>query len=378
MNKILISCLLALALTVVSLAQSTIVPMSTDYWGLSDTTMTFIEYNGVEALEIKGSGDATIKDIDFKRGTIEFDYYATGRGFCGLYFRRQPGENRTAAFSSEFFYLRAFKIDDIMVPGSVQYAPIIKGTNLWDLLHDYEANALIKSNTWNNVKLVISKKQMKCYLNNDLVLWIPELLGEEKSGEISLEGSGRYANVRVTPDVIEDVPEGIGADVTRHDVRYLRDWEYSPELQLSRESSITSDMFPDSTTTWRPISSERAGLVNLTKGLSSPFIDGERRMTWLRTTIDSEMDQVKQLDLGFSDDVWVFVNRSLLHIDMNMYNQNIAKQPNGRLNLENTTIDLPLRKGSNEVVISVANDFFGWGLVARLNNMNGIIGKMMH
>ena len=37
-----------------------------------------------------------------------------------------------------------------------------------------------------------------------------------------------------------------------------------------------------------------------------------------------------------------------------------------------------LKKGTNEILISLANDFFGWGLVARLNNMDGITDKMRH
>ena len=63
---------------------------------------------------------------------------------------------------------------------------------------------------------------------------------------------------------------------------------------------------------------------------------------------------------------------------MNTYNNPISKEPNGRLHIENTTTDLPLKQGSNEILVSLANDFYGWGLVARLDNTDGITDKMRH
>jgi hypothetical protein len=48
------------------------------------------------------------------------------------------------------------------------------------------------------------------------------------------------------------------------------------------------------------------------------------------------------------------------------------------LNIENTIIDLPLVEGKNVIKIAIANDFYGWGLVARLDNMHGITDKMAH
>jgi hypothetical protein len=171
--------------------------------------------------------------------------------------------------------------------------------------------------------------QKKCYLNGKRVLWIPELLGPRNAGGISLEGNGIYANMQIDEGNREDVPEYKGADVTAHDVRYLKDWEYSPTQRLAKNTSPTPDMFPDSTTLWTPISGGRAGLINLTQEISSPFTESMREMVWLSTTIGSGYNQVKQLSLGFSDDVWVYINGYLLHIDKNTFPQPIAKQPNG-------------------------------------------------
>ena len=182
---------------------------------------------------------------------------------------------------------------------------------------------------------------MKCYLNEELVLWIPELLGPSTSGSISIEGNGLYSNMTIDQGNIEDVPRSKGADIYAHDVRYLRDWKHSPPQEIAMNEGINAELFPDSSTVWTSISSGRAGLVNLTEEVGSPFIKGTREILWLKTTIDSDFNQVKQLSLGFSDDIWVYVNDQLLHVDKNTYAQPIAKQPNGRLHIENATINLP-------------------------------------
>ena len=359
-------------------SQTSQIEMSGTNWVHQDGGAEFVTFKNAQAMHITSGGEAHLQNVQFSTGIIEFDYHVSERGFCGLYFRRQEGQNRTPDFYSEFFYLRAFKLDSEFIPGVVQYAPIIRGTNLWDLLHDYESSGLIKSDAWNHVKLVISEKQLQCYLNGQMVLWIPELLGDYESGSISIEGQGYYANVEITHGETEELPRTKGADLITHDVRYLKDWKYSPQYSLPKASNISRDVYPDSSAVWKNISSGRSGLLNLTKEIASPFTEQERKVVWLRTTIESEFNQNKLLNLGFSDDIWVFVNEALVYIDMNTYNSPIAKEPNGRLHIENASTTLPLREGSNELLIAVANDFFGWGLVARLENMRGVKSLMKH
>lgn len=359
-------------------AQSTKINMNSKNWKIIPEAMSFEEFDGQNVLLIKGDGEAILQNRNFSSGTIEFDFYPTERRFCGIYFRRDEGENRKADFFSDYLYLRTFKMDDAFAPGSVQYAPIVRGTNLWDLLHDYEANALVNSNSWNKIKLLISKKQLKCYINDELVLWIPELMGKNKDGLIAFEGPGRYANLKISDNAIEDLPNSKGADLSAHDVRYLRDWEYTGESTIEKSTSLAAINLPDSAAVWKTISASRFGLLNLTDKISSPFIKGERHVIWLRTTVASEIDQIKNLKLGFSDDVAIFANGRLVHTDMNTYASPISKNPNGRIHVDNIKIFLPLQSGENEILIALANDFFGWGLIARLNDMNGIKSKMVH
>lgn len=351
--------------------------MKATHWEINPKTMTFEQFDGRDILLIEGNGEAFLKEASFTTGTIEFDFYPTAPSFCGLYFRRDAQKNQDANFYSEFLYLRTFKMDNPIAFGSIQYAPITRGTNLWDLLYQYEANALVKSKQWNKIKVVVSEKQLKCYINDQLVLWIPELMGKNRSGGISVEGPGRYASMKITPKATEDLPATPGADVSKHDPRYLNNWAYSDEITLPFEQSIAGVGLPDSTTTWQPIQASRYGLINLTEKISSPFKDQERRMVWLKTSLTSSSDQVKGINLGFSDDIYLFVNGNLVHVDRNIFGQPIAKNPNGRIHIDNSKAMLPLKKGDNEILVAVANNFFGWGLVARLEDLKGITDKLM-
>jgi len=48
------------------------------------------------------------------------------------------------------------------------------------------------------------------------------------------------------------------------------------------------------------------------------------------------------------------------------------KAPDGRCSLENGAFTLPLEAGDNEVAVALANNFFGWGLMLRLADPEGV------
>ena len=58
------------------------------------------------------------------------------------------------------------------------------------------------------------------------------------------------------------------------------------------------------------------------------------------------------MQLGFCDEVYVFVNKKLIDADKNQFGLPLSKFPNGCLNIENSMINVPLKTGVNEMVIS--------------------------
>ena len=97
-----------------------------------------------------------------------------------------------------------------------------------------------------------------------------------------------------------------------------------------------------------------------------------RRLAWIKTGIHPNKFQEKILHLGFSDEVWVFINGQILYVNKNYFGTPNQKEFRGRCTIENATIKLPLKEGDNEIMIALANYFYGWGITARLNDMDGI------
>ena len=76
-------------------------------------------------------------------------------------------------------------------------------------------------------------------------------------------------------------------------------------------------------------------------------------------------DQVKKLNIGYSDDVSVFLNGQILFRGRSAQN---FRDPGflGIVNPENDAVYLPLKKGGNELMLAVSELGGGWGFICRL------------
>jgi hypothetical protein len=346
-----------------------IVPLRPENWDFQAGKVTFLEYKGMKAIKLdEKSGPMYLKDYIFKNGTIEFDVEVNqAYPFPTLYFRKN-NEN------TEHVYLRTGVVNQKNAIDGVQYSSIVKGVNMWDLQHEFQSAANMKIGEWNHVKLLISGKQLQVFVNNPTEpnLEIPYMEGITDEGQIGIEtgfpGQAIFANIVVKPNETEGLSPQAGADITKHDTRYIRNWQVSKPDSLPNGKEINTSMFPKNIT-WESIAAERRGLVNLSKKFGN---NSKRNYVWLRARIKSETDQSQLLKLGFSDEVWVFVNQKPVYLDKNDYMKGMLKSPNGRISLDNSSFQIHLQKGENELLIGVANDFYGWGIMARLENIEGI------
>ena len=89
------------------------------------------------------------------------------------------------------------------------------------------------------------------------------------------------------------------------------------------------------------------------------------KVVYARTRIDSDRDHVTKLYIGYSDDVSVFLNGQILYHGRSAQN---FRDPGflGIVNPENDAVYLPLKKGSNELVLAVSELGGGWGFICRL------------
>lgn len=371
MKKIILLCLLAMSTTLMAQKSKSKAPaeikvnMTATNWEFTPGTVEFINQNGTPAMKILNATERVkLKDVRFSDGTIEFDVEEAMEPFAGIFFRM--ADNR----ETEYFYLRVARAGNPVAMDAAQYAAFHKGVNLWDMLPHFQGPAKISKTQRNHVKLVISGKQMIVYVNDTIpTLEIPYLEGNFNEGGIAFNGRCILTNLVIKPGAVEGLPARAGFDPTHHDPRYIRTWQATEPQTMPKGKELSDDDFPKANTAWKVINAERRGLVNLTR---LHGVDG-RRLVWLRTTLTSSSEQKRKINFGFSDEVWVFVNRQPVYFDKNFYGSPaMQKEPDGRISVENTEFTLPLRKGDNEVLIGVANDFFGWGIVARIDNMEGI------
>lgn len=319
------------------------VPLTADRW-LLGADARIVEHRGVAAIELPKSlrqSEAVLKDLVFTNGTIELDVEPTDGMGPGVGFRRKSGD------SYESFYIRPLPTC-ATAWDCLQYAPVVRGVLLWDIYPAYQSPAKVVANQWNRLKLVVNGRRLRVYVNGERTINVDRLEGDAADGAIVLQCMGFVANLTVTPGAVADLPAKAGTDPAH------------------RRRAVRPSLADDGA-----VEAETGGLVNLTRHHGLPA--DTRSLVWLRTTVRAGAASDRRAAIGWNDEVWVFVNGEAVYADKNEYAKGEPrKKPDGRLSLENGAFSLSLRRGDNEVVIGVANAFFGWGLMLRLEDAAGV------
>lgn len=343
------------------------IALTPDKWEFKVGKVKFEDYKGQKAMKIsQGSGQVVLKNLIFKDGTIEYDIEPVLPEFAlSVYFHRKDEKEQ------EIVYLRANKMGNKLANEGIQYTPYFDGVNMWDMYPEYQAPAMAKAGEWNHLKLVLSGARMQVFLNNapSPVLDIPKLEGNEPQGSIAFEGSSYIANVQIKPNETEGLSPLALPDLADHDATYLRKWAVTTPQSLPDGSELSFRNLPQASAFTDSISAERLGLVSLTRKYGA---SKSRRVVWLKTRITTTEAVTTNLHLGVSDEIWVFLNNQMIFVDKNLFVQGMRKYPEGRISINNTSTPLRLKPGENELLIGVANDFYGWGIMARLESAEGI------
>ncbi len=214
-----------------------------------------VNYQGRKAVRLtkdpKDEGAlAFVKGVDFQDGTIEADFALKTTvppgvrmpGFIGIAFR-----TRADASHYELFYVRpgnSHSEEQPMRNHSVQYSST-PGFEWYQLRREwpetYEAHAELAPETWTKLKIEVSGRQARLYLNNAASpsLIVDGLKGEDLHGGVALWGYANqesyFSNLRITPAAAAPVQNGSDA-VGVWEVNYASDYgRYSGALTLKRE-----------------------------------------------------------------------------------------------------------------------------------------------
>jgi hypothetical protein len=344
------------------------VTMTADHWQTKENAEFLRQQGFLHGLMRLNSGNAVLKGVTFSDGTIEFDVNTIGRGAPGIAFRQQDESN------FELLYLRP----DPACPAfraCVQYTPQTHGVLLWDLFPQHQARAQLRENGWNHIKMVVFGRRMKVFVNDAPAptLEVSRLEGDATKGGLRLQGPGTFANMVITPDAVDGLSPEPAGDPSEADRGLVRNWRLSAFSALPNGKDPMYNELPGASQEWKTIRAEANGLVNLSREYGLPLHQPDRALAWLKTTITSDRKQTKKVQIGWTRELWVFVNGKLLYADKNLYDLEASRKfPDGRCSLENGGFTLPLEAGDNEVAVAIANDFFGWGLMLRLGDPEGV------
>ena len=332
---------------------------------------------------VVNKGYAELKHTNFGNGTIEFDAKFVGSRITGITFRQHDD-------AADALYFRP-SADCAVSEECIQYMPTAHHLFEWDLYGQYQTHAPIDPAGWNHIKLVLSGARMQVFINGarSPTLAVDALVGGFPDGTIRLHGPASYARLSIAPNVVDGLRTVAASDPAQSDRRYVRHWLASmPFVMPSRMDATLQEntgidpvyaSMPKATASWKPITPDPGGLINLTRWYGDAQTGKAIAGIWLKTTINADHDQIKHVDIGWTRELWVFVNGKLAFQSKNLYGvKGASKAPGGRLGLTNGSFDLPLHKGANQVAVAIDDNFgggeqhFGWGLEMRVANTDGI------
>jgi len=357
---------------------SQVISMTSSHWHpVSDKPdVQYVMQEGFpDGIIVLKSGDLALNELIFRDGTIEFDMKPLAEDIPGIRFRQRDHGN------GEEFYIRSFP-DCRAENDCIQYSPVINGFMLWNVYPEYQKRAPVFADGWNHVRLVVSGKRMNVFLNDSVqpTLAVDELLGDTQQGGLELHGPAAFANLVVTAGKTDGLSPVPLADSLGNAAGIVHAWELGPLTPLHFGSDPTYAERPQVLNAWKSVRSERFGIVNLNRQFSAS--KEPPALTWVRTSVDSDRDQKKQVSLGWIGQAWVFVNGALIDSGKNFYYpESERRSPDGRLSLQNGSFSIPLHAGHNEIVIalysSVHDDArsrtaYGWGLAMRFDDMRGL------
>ena len=356
-----------------------IIPFEASRFDTSQRKAEFITYRGLKVMKAlpQPEGQAvpvTLKGLNFTNGTIEFDVMPIENDYINdlaINFHQKD------IYNFESVYLRTQVNETEQRDDALQYTPYIHGDNLWDLMTPFRGDAIVHNQEWNHFKLVISGMQMLIYINHSIkpTMQVPRLEGKYKTGAISFDGEALFANLVIKPDVTEGLSPVEGIDITDNDPRYIRNWQVSYPQYIAHGRMLTQDDLPKDSTQWLPITAERRGIINLSRrfeGEEFTSYPKRNRYVWIKTTIKSDMKRNLKIDFGFNKEVYVFINGRSLYDGRNGAGNRYQMNPGGRVDVSNYVLEVPLQQGDNQLLIGIDSPLEGWGMVARLQNLDGI------
>ena len=346
----------------IAMAQA-IIPFDSVHWLVTDSAKFDNDFKSRNALTVY-RGTAILKNELFENGIIEFDIFLSEkRGFPGVRFRVLDENN------SESFYIRPHMSGK---PDANQVTAVINRISGWQLYHGPEYSFIYDYNfsDWTHVKIMVSDDRAQIFLDYSAVPQLSwQLKHPTRSGGIALAaGPAHYSNFILK----KQNPEFVDFEITNRELpkNLIKTWEVSStfgEAQLSNTENLKQLI---KSSDWvGKIHLEENGIANISR---MALLNGvEENTVFVKVNINSERDQLKYFDFGYSDRAVVILNGEALYKGTNKFRTRDYRYL-GTVGLFDGVF-LNLKKGDNELILAVSEDFGGWGVTGRIEAMDGLL-----
>lgn len=361
--KKLLTYLFFIGILIESNAQE-IIPIDTNNWSISGSYV-LENFKGKDAVYLR-AGALALKDTKFLNGTIEFDIYLKEtQAFPGVYFRA-VGQN------AEQFYVRPHQSGN---PDANQAAPLINGISPWQLYFGprYSFPYEYTYDDWTHVKIVVNDDKAQVYLDyseKPNLSW--NLFLEPVEGDIVIRGGGasamHIADVKIdknATDLVDFKPQ------EREPIENaIAEWEISDKFEEKELDDPTKlQMVIDQRSWGRTIQLEEGVAANISR--QQQLRDGKPGNTvFAKITINSNRDQIKLFDFGYSDRVVAILNGEAIYRGNNRWRSRDYRYL-GTIGLFDS-IYLNLKRGDNTLLLAVSEDFGGWLVTGKFPDDQGI------
>ena len=343
-----------------SLLAAEIVPLNDKLWTIQAKSFVLENYHGNDAIYIH-QGGATLKDVEFLNGTIEFDVYLTPRqSFPGVYFRQFDEQN------DESFFLRPHLSGK---PDANQAAPSINGLVAWQLYFgkNYSFTYDYNFDRWTHVKLLVNDTRAQVFLDyaqEPHLSW--RLKHKPQAGKVSIGGSFapiHYANFSIDhkkPKLVNFVEPSnqLIADI-------VPEWKISDKFEESQLDDLAKlKQLIDQRKWLGSVKAEETNAANIS-WVASRY-QGEGNTVFAKIEVNSKRVMTRIFDFGYSDRAVVLLNGQPIYRGNNKWRSRDYRYL-GTVGLFDS-VYLNLKKGKNELLIAVSEDFGGWGVTGKFRD----------
>ena len=336
------------------------------YWEVAGQKHEFTTYKGKQCIYLE-NGAAQLKEGKLQNGIIDFDMaFEDARAFLSVRFRIQNDSN------FEEFYVRPHQSGN---PDAMQYTPVFNGKAGWQLYHGkgYSATYSYNFGEWIHVRLIISGDQMEVFINDmsQPILPVHDLKLTAAPGGIgfgsSLSGAyfANFSYKEMTKPTLVNKTEALPEIAPE----FIQNWQVSQELSSTELAKFyqLKDFYKNNTLRWQSITPEYSGMINISQVATA---SEETNTVLVKTIINSDKDQIKQLQFGYSDIANVYVNGKIIYSGQNIFRSRDYRYL-GTIGFFDS-VYLDLKKGDNEIIFGVTENFGGWGLKAKLEDLDGV------